>query len=115
MEHVTGLQALCCSINLAGVDSYTPFTRYNRLSNRFDNRFDNQFDNRLYRVFNRLSSRFENRLYRVNGALAFLQCTYGIFEFDSSGALCMQYKIKLECGPMPNVMAALPNIGGALC
>ena len=22
---------------------------------------------------------------------------------------------KLECGPMPNVMAALPNIGGALC
>jgi len=24
-------------------------------------------------------------------------------------------KIKLECGPMSNVMAALPNIGGALC
>ena len=24
-------------------------------------------------------------------------------------------KTKLECGPMPNVMAALPNIGGALC
>jgi len=23
--------------------------------------------------------------------------------------------IKLECGPMPNVMAALPNTGGALC
>jgi len=23
--------------------------------------------------------------------------------------------IKLECGPMPNVMAALQNIGGALC
>jgi len=22
--------------------------------------------------------------------------------------------VKLECGPMPNVMAALPNIGGAL-
>jgi len=22
---------------------------------------------------------------------------------------------KLECGPVPNVMAALPNIGGALC
>jgi len=22
---------------------------------------------------------------------------------------------KLECGPMPNVMAALPNIGGAIC
>jgi len=22
---------------------------------------------------------------------------------------------ELECGPMPNVMAALPNTGGALC
>jgi len=26
-----------------------------------------------------------------------------------------QKNVKLECGPMPNVMAALPNIGGALC
>jgi len=24
-------------------------------------------------------------------------------------------KNKLECGPMPDVMAALPNVGGALC
>jgi len=24
-------------------------------------------------------------------------------------------KNKLECGPMPNVMVALPNTGGALC
>jgi len=23
--------------------------------------------------------------------------------------------ITLECGPMPNVVVALPNIGGALC
>jgi len=23
--------------------------------------------------------------------------------------------MKLQCGPMPSVMAALPNIGGALC
>jgi len=23
--------------------------------------------------------------------------------------------VKLECGPMPNVMAALPNTGGAFC
>jgi len=23
--------------------------------------------------------------------------------------------VKLECGPMPNVMAALPKTGGALC
>jgi len=25
------------------------------------------------------------------------------------------YLNKLECGPMPNVMVALANIGGALC
>jgi len=24
-------------------------------------------------------------------------------------------KLEPECGPMPNVMVALPNIGGALC
>jgi len=24
-------------------------------------------------------------------------------------------KKELECGPMPNVMVALPNMGGALC
>jgi len=26
-----------------------------------------------------------------------------------------QTATKLDCGPMPNVMVALPNIGGALC
>jgi len=25
------------------------------------------------------------------------------------------YQIQLECGPMPNLMVTLPNIGGALC
>jgi len=38
---------------------------------------------------------------------------------DCTGAmynhLISQYKLELECGPMPNVMVALPNIGGALC
>jgi len=24
-------------------------------------------------------------------------------------------RMQLECGPMPNVMVALPNIGGAFC
>jgi len=28
-------------------------------------------------------------------------------------AACIQYR--LECGPMPNVMASLPNTGGVLC
>jgi len=26
-----------------------------------------------------------------------------------------QWLMKLECGPMPNLMADLPNVGGALC
>jgi len=29
--------------------------------------------------------------------------------------LHMFYIYQLECGPMPNLMVALPNIGGALC
>ena len=35
-----------------------------------------------------------------------------ICEFKGCGA---KKNMELECGPMPNVMAALPNIGGALC
>ena len=27
----------------------------------------------------------------------------------------VQNILQLECGPVPNVVAALPNIGGALC
>ena len=30
-------------------------------------------------------------------------------------SLFSQIHFKLECGPMPKVMAAMPNIGGALC
>jgi len=34
---------------------------------------------------------------------------------DDSGHITQLKQQKLECGPMPNVMAALPNIGDALC
>jgi len=38
---------------------------------------------------------------------------------DSMGPPELEFNVpfqhKLICGPMPNVMAALPNIGGALC
>ena len=37
-----------------------------------------------------------------------MQCNYA--KTDK-----VKNKMQLECGPMPNVMAALPNIGGALC
>ena len=42
-------------------------------------------------------------------------CTFGqyvLYSFNNEE--CSNIKI-LECGPMPNVMVALPNIGGALC
>jgi len=36
-------------------------------------------------------------------------------DIQSAAAEIRRGKKELECGPMPNVMAALPNIGGALC
>jgi len=36
--------------------------------------------------------------------------------FASKSLLQIKHNLtKLECGPMPNVMVALPNTGGALC
>jgi len=34
---------------------------------------------------------------------------------DDHKMVCMCLTNQLECGPMPNVMVALPDIGGALC
>jgi len=33
----------------------------------------------------------------------------------TSYRILITVQMKLECDPLPNVMAALPNIGGALC
>ena len=39
-----------------------------------------------------------------------------IVDIQSAAAEIRRWKkIELECGPMPNLMVALPNIGGALC
>jgi len=35
--------------------------------------------------------------------------------FKQHSVVSQKLNLKLECGPMPNVMVALPNIGGALC
>jgi len=40
-----------------------------------------------------------------------LSCCYPKASWRSEA----QRKSKLECGPMPNLMVALPNTGGALC
>jgi len=38
-------------------------------------------------------------------------------DMHIEGTKCYELynKPQLECGPMPHMMAALPNIGGALC
>jgi len=42
--------------------------------------------------------------------------TFKIFDkmTDEHTRCSKQHRI-LQCGPMPNVMVALPNIGGAVC
>jgi len=40
--------------------------------------------------------------------------SYGQFLINSQMLLTSQL-FKLECGPIPNLMVALPNIGGTLC
>jgi len=40
---------------------------------------------------------------------------YDIVAKQLLGLPGFQNLLLLECGPIPNVMAALPNIGGALC
>jgi len=35
--------------------------------------------------------------------------------FGQGYIMAHKLNIKLECGQLPNVMATLPNIGGALC
>jgi len=36
-------------------------------------------------------------------------------KYTIENDLTRKEKQKLECGPMPNTMAAMPNIGGVLC
>ena len=44
---------------------------------------------------------------------------YPLLKAASFDTFCLvapqPQEIELECGPMPNLMVALPNIGGALC
>ena len=49
------------------------------------------------------------------GVDTFLNLTVLYPEYITLMFLSFLLHFKLECGPMPNVMAALPNTGGALC
>jgi len=63
-------------------------------------------------LHNRLSVEHTSQLMTVKlNGLIFMSLT-------SKPVFQDQWKLKhkkLECGPMPNLMVALPNIGGALC
>jgi len=67
-------------------------------------------------------------VYVISATLAFWTITVAVSasavyvcrcNFPTQFCVCyigrLAVNIKLECGPMPNVMAALPNIGGAFC
>ena len=65
------------------------------------------------------STRLSNRLSGYYECTVCLPVCPFFCPFDCPSVLCMpitrkQNKNKLECGPIPNVMATLPNIGGAL-
>ena len=57
---------------------------------------------------------------REKGKFIFqVQCTVAGCTEDLHPSCChpkhIKKQLQLECGPMPNLMVALPNIGGALC
>ena len=48
--------------------------------------------------------------------MALYKCVYYYYYYYYYRQFVQEYNITiLECGPMPNVMAALSNTGGALC
>jgi len=42
-------------------------------------------------------------------------CGFAVYFLHTAYCANEPKQIKLECGPMPNLMVALPSIGGALC
>jgi len=44
-----------------------------------------------------------------------LFCDTASLKHVNNFTISKHYKHQLECEPMPNVMAALPNAGGGLC
>jgi len=54
-----------------------------------------------------------SKIYSFNAGLITVSASELSLPAEQSHQL--QFTHQQECGPMPNVMAALPNIGGALC
>ena len=62
-------------------------------------------------------SRWEGALFRgvTSGFPHRLSTTVPIGRPQTQSSVTLNFPNELEYGPMPNVMVALPNIGGALC
>ena len=60
-------------------------------------------------------NKWSQKLTVSSGMLCYLWSMELKLTSAATQLLNWQNKIKLECGPMPNLMVALPNIGGALC
>ena len=69
---------------------------------------------KLVTVQKRCKKTHENQnLNQLSFLRTFHMCEH--ITVHSYGIQCSIIQSELECGPMPNVMVALPNIGGALC
>ena len=71
----------------------------------------------VYQKKNKIASvSFEVFYSRLKNILARVQRRPNCFREESIGKSTLpQEQVQLECGSMPNVMAALPNIGSLLC
>ena len=57
----------------------------------------------------------ESRSSQPEGRPTFCNFDHGNSNFEEEEEEKEEKKKELECGPMPNLMVALPNISGALC
>jgi len=55
------------------------------------------------------------QIYILNSHNGHTMCGSMVDTQSATAEIRRGKKKELECGPMPNVMVALPNIGGALC
>ena len=65
--------------------------------------------------FPRLISAVGDWMFTILWHMVWPECEFRMQVLNVLHAARWKYRTQLECGPMPNVMATLPNIGGALC
>ena len=56
-----------------------------------------------------------NLVVEISPTVRNIQIGHVFFHKVAAATILFTIHFQLECGPMRNVMAALPNLGGALC